>query len=100
MRALAPVRLSSTGDPRQTTPTRRYCFAWACCPLEGAVCCDDHQHCCPSQLPVCDATGGRCKAGPDMEEGAEPWGEQEPAFWHWSGWLRTALARRARRWLN
>ena len=21
---------------------------WGCCPLPNAVCCSDHQHCCPS----------------------------------------------------
>ena len=37
-----------------------YCFTWACCPLDNAVCCDDQVHCCPHDLPVCDTTIGRC----------------------------------------
>ena len=37
-----------------------YCFSWACCPLPKATCCEDGQHCCPKELPVCDTTIGRC----------------------------------------
>ncbi|KAK3007345.1 hypothetical protein RJ639_016829 [Escallonia herrerae] len=28
-----------------------YCFAWGCCPLDGATCCDDHYSCCPQDYP-------------------------------------------------
>merc|ERR1711967_169981 len=24
-----------------------FCLAYGCCPYENAVCCDDHEHCCP-----------------------------------------------------
>jgi KDEL-tailed cysteine endopeptidase len=40
-----------------------FCFTWACCPLPEATCCDDHEHCCPSDLPVCDTESGQCTAG-------------------------------------
>lgn len=39
-----------------------FCFTWACCPLPKATCCDDQQHCCPQDLPVCDTVAGRCLA--------------------------------------
>ena len=40
-----------------------FCFTWACCPLPEATCCDDLEHCCPSDLPVCDVDEGTCSAG-------------------------------------
>jgi len=40
-----------------------FCFTWACCPMPEATCCDDHEHCCPSDLPVCDVDQGTCSAG-------------------------------------
>ena len=39
-----------------------FCFTWACCPLPRATCCDDQQHCCPQDLPICDTVAGRCLA--------------------------------------
>ncbi|KAF4374068.1 cysteine proteinase mucunain isoform X2 [Cannabis sativa] len=39
----------------------KYCFAWGCCPLEGATCCDDHYSCCPHDYPVCDLNAGTCR---------------------------------------
>ncbi|KAK6938647.1 LOW QUALITY PROTEIN: Granulin [Dillenia turbinata] len=39
---------------------RMYCFAWGCCPLEGATCCDDHYSCCPHDYPVCNVDAGTC----------------------------------------
>jgi Papain family cysteine protease/Granulin len=38
----------------------KYCFAWGCCPLEGATCCDDHSSCCPHDYPICDTEDGLC----------------------------------------
>jgi C1A family cysteine protease len=38
----------------------KYCFAWGCCPLEGATCCDDHYSCCPIDYPVCNVNQGTC----------------------------------------
>ncbi|KAE8725724.1 Cysteine proteinase RD21a [Hibiscus syriacus] len=37
-----------------------YCFAWGCCPLEAATCCEDNSSCCPHDYPVCDIRGGTC----------------------------------------
>uniref|UniRef100_A0A4W5LII3 Granulins domain-containing protein n=1 Tax=Hucho hucho TaxID=62062 RepID=A0A4W5LII3_9TELE len=41
-----------TCDPTHTCPDNNTCCktasgAWACCPLPEAVCCEDHEHCCP-----------------------------------------------------
>uniref|UniRef100_A0A1D1YV59 Oryzain alpha chain n=1 Tax=Anthurium amnicola TaxID=1678845 RepID=A0A1D1YV59_9ARAE len=38
------------------------CLAWGCCPLEGAVCCDDHYSCCPHDYPVCNVKERTCLA--------------------------------------
>ncbi|KAL7085238.1 hypothetical protein ACP275_14G269800 [Erythranthe tilingii] len=38
----------------------KYCFAWGCCPLEGATCCEDHYSCCPHEYPVCNIRAGTC----------------------------------------
>lgn len=38
-----------------------YCFAWGCCPLESATCCDDDNTCCPHDYPVCDLAAGTCR---------------------------------------
>lgn len=57
-----------------------FCFTWACCPLPRATCCEDQQHCCPEDLPVCDTVAGRClaKAGAGFE-GSVPLVEKQPA---------------------
>lgn len=41
-------------------PYGKYCFAWGCCPLESAVCCEDHYSCCPHDYPVCHVRQGTC----------------------------------------
>ncbi|CAD6261984.1 unnamed protein product [Miscanthus lutarioriparius] len=41
----------------------KYCFAWGCCPLEGATCCDDHYSCCPHDYPICNVQQGTCLMG-------------------------------------
>ena len=56
-----------------------YCFTWACCPLDNAVCCDDQQHCCPHDLPVCDTAAGRCLKGDNSLESVE-WSTKVPAM--------------------
>lgn len=40
---------------------RGYCFAWGCCPLESATCCDDRYSCCPLEYPVCDLGAQTCR---------------------------------------
>ncbi|CAG9463295.1 unnamed protein product [Pedinophyceae sp. YPF-701] len=37
-----------------------FCLQWACCPVLDAVCCDDKQHCCPPEMPVCHTEQGAC----------------------------------------
>ena len=39
----------------------RHCFAWGCCPVEGATCCEDHRSCCPPDFPVCNVQAGTCQ---------------------------------------
>ncbi|KAI3980536.1 hypothetical protein MKX01_025101 [Papaver californicum] len=39
----------------------KYCFAWGCCPLESATCCEDHESCCPHEYPVCNVGAGTCQ---------------------------------------
>lgn len=56
-----------------------FCFTWACCPLPKATCCDDHLHCCPHNLPVCDTVGGRCLKAPGVWEGSVPISTKQPA---------------------
>ncbi|XP_024533602.1 low-temperature-induced cysteine proteinase [Selaginella moellendorffii] len=36
------------------------CLLWGCCGVESAVCCPDHQHCCPHDYPVCHPKDGLC----------------------------------------
>lgn len=57
-----------------------FCFTWACCPLPRATCCEDQQHCCPEDLPVCDTVAGRClaRAGAGFENSA-PMVRKQPA---------------------
>ncbi|KAL5714024.1 putative cysteine protease rd21b [Ranunculus cassubicifolius] len=38
-----------------------YCFAWGCCPLESATCCEDNYSCCPHDYPVCNLDAGTCQ---------------------------------------
>ncbi|XP_010244238.1 PREDICTED: cysteine proteinase RD21A-like [Nelumbo nucifera] len=38
-----------------------FCFAWGCCPLESATCCEDHYSCCPHEFPVCNIDAGTCQ---------------------------------------
>ncbi|XP_028332120.1 granulin b [Gouania willdenowi] len=38
---------AQTMCPRGNTCCQKEDGQWACCPLPQAVCCDDHEHCCP-----------------------------------------------------
>ncbi|XP_060727012.1 granulin b isoform X1 [Tachysurus vachellii] len=42
-----------------TTCCRLRTKAWGCCPLAQAVCCEDHEHCCPHDY-TCDLQSGTC----------------------------------------
>ncbi|XP_077108702.1 progranulin isoform X3 [Ranitomeya variabilis] len=44
---------------------------WACCPLEEAVCCSDHLHCCPSGY-TCDVATASCNKPSDSLKKASP----------------------------
>ncbi|XP_047334005.1 low-temperature-induced cysteine proteinase-like [Impatiens glandulifera] len=48
-----------------------YCYAWGCCPLEGATCCDDHYSCCPHDYPVCNVYSGTCLMSKDNPLGVK-----------------------------
>ncbi|KAK2512548.1 Grn [Columba guinea] len=61
--------------PDGTTCCRLSSGAWGCCPLEEAVCCPDHVHCCP-QGYTCDTETGSC-----LQDGKppQPWVHKTPA---------------------
>ncbi|XP_043392644.1 progranulin isoform X9 [Chelonia mydas] len=63
-----------TSCPEGNTCCRLATGSWGCCPLEEAVCCQDHVHCCPKGH-ICDPAGGSCHppAAP------VPWLEKTPA---------------------
>ncbi|CAL9181266.1 unnamed protein product [Musa hybrid cultivar] len=48
-----------------------YCFAWGCCPLEAAICCDDHFSCCPHDYPACNVGAGTCQISKDNPLGVK-----------------------------
>ncbi|XP_044037303.1 granulin a isoform X2 [Siniperca chuatsi] len=48
---------------------------WACCPLPEAVCCDDHEHCCPTGT-TCDLATLSCQSS----SGSTPMQRKMPAF--------------------
>ncbi|XP_070958364.1 progranulin-like isoform X2 [Oncorhynchus clarkii lewisi] len=61
-----------TCDPTHVCPDNTTCCktasgGWACCPLPEAVCCEDHEHCCPHGS-TCDLTTLTC----DGPSGPEP----------------------------
>ena len=47
---------------------------YGCCPLPNAVCCSDHEHCCP-QGYTCDVSAGTCTRGRELLT----WFEKSPA---------------------
>ncbi|KAJ4963898.1 hypothetical protein NE237_023837 [Protea cynaroides] len=60
-----------------------YCFAWGCCALESATCCDDHYSCCPQEYPVCNIDAGTCLMSKDNPLGVKAL-KRTPAkpFWY------------------
>lgn len=48
--------------------------------MPKATCCDDHEHCCPADLPVCDTDAGRCLPGAGVYLGSKPWATKTPAI--------------------
>ncbi|XP_008813817.1 low-temperature-induced cysteine proteinase-like [Phoenix dactylifera] len=61
----------------------RSCFAWGCCPLEGATCCEDHYSCCPHDYPVCNVKAGTCQLSKDNPLGVKALA-RAPAKPHWA----------------
>ncbi|CAL9164373.1 oryzain alpha chain-like [Musa acuminata AAA Group] len=63
-----------------------YCFAWGCCPLEAATCCDDHSSCCPRDYPVCNTEAGTCQMSKENPLGVKAL-VRTPAkpYWAYSG---------------
>ncbi|XP_067934409.1 uncharacterized protein K04H4.2-like isoform X2 [Watersipora subatra] len=48
---------------------------WGCCPVPNAVCCNDHQHCCPSGY-TCQTGTGQCS----QDLTSIPWMEKKSAI--------------------
>lgn len=53
---------------------------WGCCPVPEAVCCSDHQHCCP-QGYTCVAEG-RCQRGSEIVAGLEKMPARQASLSH------------------
>ena len=60
-----------------------YCFAWGCCPLEGATCCDDHYSCCPHDYPICNVNAGTCLMSKNNPIGVKALKRTHAKF-HWA----------------
>ncbi|XP_053094900.1 granulin b isoform X2 [Pangasianodon hypophthalmus] len=59
-RGLGDVKCDNTTScAAGTTCCRLRTGKWGCCPLVKAVCCEDHEHCCP-QGYTCDLQSGTC----------------------------------------
>ncbi|XP_010927504.1 oryzain alpha chain [Elaeis guineensis] len=61
----------------------RYCFAWGCCPLEGATCCEDHYSCCPHDYPICNVREGTCLTSKNNPLGVKAM-KRTPAMPYWA----------------
>jgi len=62
-------------DGKSKCPERTTCCVlgggmYGCCPIAGAVCCEDHLHCCPHDTR-CDTAEGRCINPTTLE--SSPW---------------------------
>ncbi|KAM9472077.1 granulin a isoform 2-T7 [Salvelinus alpinus] len=69
-----------TCDPTHVCPDNTTCCKtasgdWSCCPLPEAVCCEDHEHCCPHGS-TCDLATLTC----DGPSGPEPMVGKVPAL--------------------
>ncbi|XP_057572879.1 progranulin isoform X2 [Hippopotamus amphibius kiboko] len=60
---------NTTSCPSYNTCCRLPSGEWGCCPIPEAVCCSDHQHCCP-QGYTCVA-GGHCTRGNKVVTGLD-----------------------------
>ncbi|KAI1896514.1 hypothetical protein AGOR_G00095560 [Albula goreensis] len=62
--------------PSGTTCCQQNSGEWACCPLPQAVCCEDHEHCCPKGYK-CDVSQQTCNKPGDL---SIPWFSKQPAL--------------------
>ncbi|KAG7492363.1 hypothetical protein MATL_G00013380 [Megalops atlanticus] len=62
--------------PAGTTCCRQNSGEWACCPLPNAVCCEDHEHCCPKGYK-CDVSQQTCNKPGAL---SLPWVSKQPAL--------------------
>ncbi|XP_060776980.1 granulin b isoform X2 [Neoarius graeffei] len=81
MPAVALVSENEHCDETSVCPTGTTCCkeksgAWACCLLPRAVCCEDHEHCCP-QGYKCDVAHESCEH-PSLP--SVPWVRKQPAL--------------------
>ncbi|XP_078079942.1 granulin b isoform X2 [Mustelus asterias] len=65
--------LNTKCDDTKSCPTGSTCCrersgAWGCCPLIDAVCCKDHEHCCPNGY-TCNLSAGTC----EKQSHSVPW---------------------------
>jgi KDEL-tailed cysteine endopeptidase len=60
--------------------------------MPEATCCDDKEHCCPTELPVCDTAMGRCLPSKGVMEGSAPWATKTPATFKGWPWSRSGAA--------
>ncbi|XP_018092920.1 uncharacterized protein LOC443608 isoform X1 [Xenopus laevis] len=74
---LVPCDVATT-CPNNNTCCRLASGKWGCCPIEKAVCCNDHKHCCPEGY-TCSL--GKCS----REEHSIPWLLKTPALTHKAG---------------
>ncbi|XP_044037305.1 granulin a isoform X4 [Siniperca chuatsi] len=66
---------STFSCPDGTTCCKKTTGDWGCCPLPQAVCCDDHEHCCPTGT-TCDLATLSCQSS----SGSTPMQRKMPAF--------------------
>lgn len=62
--------------PGGTTCCKKTSGQWACCPLPQAVCCNDHEHCCPKGYK-CNVVEQTCDKPGEM---SLPWVQKTPAL--------------------
>lgn len=76
-------------SPRLACLCRRDLGRWSsacrhdCCPLRGGVGCDDNQHCCPADAPVCDTQAGTCSSTDGQK--TVQWTAKAPASYDFTG---------------
>ncbi|CAL1600106.1 unnamed protein product [Knipowitschia caucasica] len=66
---------TETMCPGGTTCCKKTSGQWACCPLPQAVCCNDHEHCCPRGYK-CNVEAQTCDKPGEL---SVPWLQKIPA---------------------